>query len=358
VTKLEKCQAPYPNVVNTLKDRLIKLRKTGAPLTVVTARGIMLATIIQMNPEILEITFKDGSNFRASDSFVRGWLHKALDWSFRKATRAAHKMPENWEDLCEKSFLRKAYNIKEHDIPAELYVNSDQTQVMYAPGDKMTWADAGAKQVSLTNTDEKRAFTVMVSVASDGTLLPFQAIYQGKTSRSCPAPSSPHYQDALSAGFHLVCSGTDTYWSNQQTMKLFVNKILAPYYDKKKTDLGFPPSQKSLWQIDVWSVHRSEEFRKWMKDNHPTIIIDFVPGGHGCTGVHQPCDVGIQRPFKSSTKRSYHEDVVQEMLVQLDKNSGNLMIDNRILVLRNRSVGWLWNAFQAVNKKELVQKVS
>jgi hypothetical protein len=93
-----------------------------------------------------------------------------------------------------------------------------------------------------------------------------------------------------------------------------------------------------------------------MKDNHPTIILDFVPGG--CTGVHQPCDVGIQRPFKSSTKRSYHEDVVQEMLAQLDKSSGNLTIDNRILVLRNRSVGWLWHAFQAVNKKELVQKVS
>jgi hypothetical protein len=143
----------------------------------------MLATIIQMNPEILEITFKDGSNFRASDSFVRGWLHKALEWSFRKATRAAQKLPEKWEDLCERSFLRKAYIIKEHDIPPELYVNSDQTQVTYAPGDKMTWADTGAKQVSLTKTDEKRAFTVMVSVASDGTLLPFQAIYQGKTTR-------------------------------------------------------------------------------------------------------------------------------------------------------------------------------
>ena len=57
--RLINCQAAYPNVVNTLKDRLIKLRKTGAPLTVVTARGIMLATILQMNPEILDITFKD-----------------------------------------------------------------------------------------------------------------------------------------------------------------------------------------------------------------------------------------------------------------------------------------------------------
>ena len=123
----------------------------------------------------------DGSNFLASDLFVHGWLHSALDWSFRKATQATQKMPENWEDLCERSFLCKAYIIKEHDIPAELYVNSDQTQVTYAPGDKMTWAEFGAKQVSLMNTDKKRVFTVMVSVSSDGTLVPFQAIYQGKT---------------------------------------------------------------------------------------------------------------------------------------------------------------------------------
>ena len=292
----------------------------------VTARGVMLATIIRMNPEILEMMFKDGSRFHASDSFIRSWLHKALEWSYRKVTRAAQKLPENWEDQCERSVLRKAYIIKEHDIPAELYVNSDQTQVTYAPGDKMTWAETGAKQVSLTNTDEKRAFTVMVSVASDGALLPFQAIYQGKTSRSCPSPSSPHHQDVLDAGFQLVCSGMDTYWSNQQTIKLFVNDILAPYYDRRKADIGYPPSQKSLWQIDVWSVHRSDEFHKWMKGNHPTIIIDFVPGG--CTGVHQPCDVGIQRPFKSSTKRSYHEDIVEEMLAQLDKDPDNLTIDN------------------------------
>jgi hypothetical protein len=96
-------------------------------------------------------------------------------------TQAAQKLPENWEDQCERSFFCKAYIIKEHDIPAELFVNSGQTQLMYAPGDKMTWADTGAKQVSLINTDEKCAFTVMVSIASDRTLLPFQAIYQEKT---------------------------------------------------------------------------------------------------------------------------------------------------------------------------------
>ncbi|KAF8800178.1 hypothetical protein BYT27DRAFT_7038673, partial [Phlegmacium glaucopus] len=206
-----------------------------------------------------------------------------LGWSERKATRAAQKLPQDWEDKCENSFLRKAYSIKEYDIPSGLYVNSDQTQVVYAPGDKMTYAPIGAKQVALVGGEEKRAFTVMVSVANDGTLLPFQAIYEGKTHVSCPSKSAPHYDDMISAGMLLEFSGTQTYWSNMTTMKSFVNNILAPYFDAKRVALHLPPTQKALWQIDVWSVHRSKEFRGWMSANHNNIILDFVPGG--CTGL-------------------------------------------------------------------------
>jgi hypothetical protein len=186
-----------------------------APLTVVTVRGMLLATIMRMNPEILEKMFKDGSKFRASDFFICGWLHKELEWSVRKATQAAQKLPENWKEQCERSVFQKVYIIKEEDIPPELYANSDQTQMVYAPGNKLTWVETGAKQVSLVGTDEKRAFTVMVTVTSNGTLLPFQAIYQGGTNWSCPASTFPHYHDAMMAGFQFEFSGTSTYWSNQ-----------------------------------------------------------------------------------------------------------------------------------------------
>jgi hypothetical protein len=222
---------------------------------VITVRGIMLAIIIWMAPEIMQQKFKDGSTFRASDSFVRLWLHSAMGWSQRKGTRAAQKLPDNWEDQCEKSALRKAYLIKEYDIPAELYANSDQTQRLYAAGDKLMYTKTGAKQVSVIGGDEKRAFTVMVTVTSAGLLLLFQSIFQGKTNCSCPNKESPHYNDAIAAGFRFKFSGTKTYWANQTTMKTFVDEILALYFEQMKKKLDRPPEQKSLWQIDVWSVH-------------------------------------------------------------------------------------------------------
>ncbi|KAJ8592551.1 hypothetical protein M405DRAFT_686519, partial [Rhizopogon salebrosus TDB-379] len=204
-----------------------------------------------------------------------------MDWSEHRATRAAQKTPVNWEDTCEQAFLRLAYTMKEEDIPTPLYINSDQTQVVYAQGSSLTWAKTGSKQVSTIGNDEKRAFTVVVSISNDGTMLPLQAIYQGSTKGSCPSTSSDRYDDSLNAGFRFEFSNTKTYWSTHETMHDLVDNIIAPYFDKKKRELGLPLTQKSIWQIDVWSVHRSKEFRTWMKNTHPTIILHYVPGG--CT---------------------------------------------------------------------------
>ena len=309
------------------------MRERGSPISILTARATIVSTILHMKPEIFEVKFKDGSHFRASDNFVRKFLRCVMSWSLRQGTKAAQKLPNDWEDKCERSFFRKAYVIKEHDIPIELHINSDQTQVVYAPGNRMTWSPIGAKQVAIVGVDEKRAFTLMVSVAADGTLLPFQAIYMGSTKASLPNPAATNYSDLQQAGFKLEASGTKTYWSNQMTMKSFVNTALVPHLDKKKMELNLPPSQKSLWQIDMWSVHRSDEFRGWMRKNHPNIILDFVPGG--CTGVHQPCDVGIQRPLKLSMRKSYHEDIVNEFLSELDKGNTTPALKDALGVIRD-----------------------
>lgn len=139
-------------------------------------------------------------------------------------------------------------------------------------------------------------------------------------------------------------------------MQSLVNDIIAPYFMKKKAGLGLPLTQRSLWQIDVWLVHHSQEFQTWMKKTHPTIILDYVPGG--CTGQFQPCDIEIQCVFKHSLKRSYHADVVQEISDQFSKGMEHIIVDKRLAVLCNRSVTWLWDAFKTVNRPELVKKAS
>jgi hypothetical protein len=113
--------------------------------------------------------------------------------------------------------------------------------------------------------------------------------------------------------------------------------------------------------MDLWRVHRSKELQDCLKANYPDIIVDFVPGG--CTGKFQPCDVAINRPLKHSVRRSFHQDVVDEVRRQMreaEKNKEPLTVtfDRTKKNMRNQSVGWLWDAYQTVNDETLVKRVS
>lgn len=251
-----------------------------------------------------------------------------------------------------------AYCIKDEAIPSALIVNSDQTQLTLAQGCHMTYAEIGSRQVATVGSEEKRAITVMVLLSNDGVLLPFQAIYQGKMASSQPSKASWSYGEALAAGFLFESSNSSTYWSTQATMRNFVNNLLVPYFSAVKTRLGLPLDQCSLWQIDCWSVHRSNEFLTWMRLTHPTIVINFVPTQ--MTGQFQPADVGLQCLFKHSMKRTAHQDVVEEVMEKLRKGllAESIFVDSKLSILCNRTVHWMWHAYTELNDPKIIRKVS
>jgi len=89
-----------------------------------------------------------------------------------------------------------------------------------------------------------RGVSTLMSVAANGTLLPFQAIYKGLTNKSLLESLTLNHNKVIKADFLLEFSGTKTYWSNQQTMWSFVDNILTPYFDVEKVKLNLLPCQK------------------------------------------------------------------------------------------------------------------
>ncbi|EJD36404.1 hypothetical protein AURDEDRAFT_140079 [Auricularia subglabra TFB-10046 SS5] len=207
----------------------------------------------------------------------------SLGFSPHRPTRAAQKVPADADDQGWKMRMRGLYLSHKHFIPAALWANTDQTQLKYAFGTDYTWEATGSKQVSVLGQEEKRAFTLNVRVSLSGELLPFQAIYQGKTNKSLPRNVVPGYERSQQLGFRFLPSKTDTYWSTQETMQDYVDTVVAPYFERQRIALGLPPHQRAIWMLDSWTVHRSAAFRAWMKAHHPLIFMLYVPAN--CTSL-------------------------------------------------------------------------
>ncbi|KIK77739.1 hypothetical protein PAXRUDRAFT_165845 [Paxillus rubicundulus Ve08.2h10] len=60
-------------------------------------------------------------------------------------------------------------------------MNIDQTNVVLQPVTSSTYEEIGSKQVAIVRQEEKWVFTLVVGISAAGDLLPFQAIYQGKS---------------------------------------------------------------------------------------------------------------------------------------------------------------------------------
>ena len=211
-------QSSHPQIISSIKFQLSSLREAGIPLTLLTARGIMVAIIQKHAPGLFSIPRKDGTYFRCSEAYVRKFLRNTMGWSERRATKAAQKLPENHEEILTNAFLREASVVCDHAILDALRVNTDQTQLVYQQGTERTWNKSGVKQVSTVGQEEKRAFTLIPSISASGVLLPMQAIFMGKTDASCPSRNTPAYAEAARLGFQMLPSKSSTNWSTQATM--------------------------------------------------------------------------------------------------------------------------------------------
>lgn len=353
----DRLQSSHPQLSTTIQLHLKSLRAAGVALQVGSIRGYMVGVIKHKAPEIFIQKNRSGKPYELSSSSVRRFLREELGWSPRRSTRPAQKFPPNVDTVLLKAFFRFACLIRDEAIPPCCIVNADQTQVVYSAGSGSTWNRTGERQVSVLGADEKRAFTLMVGVAMSGHLLPPQAIYAGKTTRSVPDSLSPGYARSCELGFRFLPSMKSTYWSTLSTMQLYISEHLAPFFLEQIRTNNLPDGQRCVFQIDCWSVHRSAEFRAWMSTHYPWIILQYVPGG--CTGLFQACDVGIQRILKLAIRHACHEDIVEETLELLEAHvpASEIVNDSTLKTLRDRSVRWILAGYDAVNDVNLIQKV-
>jgi len=157
----------------------------------------------------------------------------------------------------------------------------------------------------------KRQITVCLASSLHGDLLPLQLIFQGKTARSLPDPTAV----SIASLCHLTCS--ENHWSSQTTMQQYISEIIMPHAERCIQQHRLHADAKIILVLDVWAVHKSEEFRLFLRMQHPRIHLVFVPAN--CTSKLQVADVALQRPFKHGITSRFNEWAAQQIKQQIQE---------------------------------------
>ena len=180
------------------------------------------------------------------------------------------------------------------------------------PTSNWTYEAIGSASVAVIGAEDKRQITTCIASSLAGDLLPLQLIFQGKTARSLP----PVTVEAKASQVHLTFS--DNHWSNQETMQQYIEEIILPYVDRCIHRHRLSSNANILLVLDVWAVHKSEEFRRFLRTKHPRIHLVFVPPN--CTSKLQVADVALQRPFKHGITKRFNEWACAQVVEQIADN--------------------------------------
>ena len=325
------------NLDNHLQVYIKKLREAGGivtrPIVVAIARGI----VQHYDPFLL---LENGGHVQVGGPFAESLLRR-MGFVIRKGTKAARKLPENYEEQKTNFLNRIKDKIIEHKIPAEMIINFDQTGAKLVPSSEWTMEEEGLKQVAISGLDDKREITVILGINMAGQLLPLQVIYAGKTDRCHADFKLPH-------DWHIT--HTDNHWSNEGSMGEYADRILIPYFKKIRQSLSLDASQKGLAIFDVFAVYRCESFVKKLTD--AGIAIEYVPASS--TGELQPLDVGVNNEFKRHMKSKFSDWYASQIKLGLDKKQkiSEIEVNLGTQAVKHKQAAWLVSVINDLKKMD------
>ena len=140
--------------------------------------------------------------------------------------------------------------------------------------------------------DDKRQITAVFGASLSGDFLPLQLVYEGKTTRCLPTYSFPSTWNITYSANH---------WSNEETMKEYMEMVIFPYIRKIKEDLKLPDEQGALLIFDNFKAQCTSTILTLL-DSH-NINVALIPAN--CTDRLQPLDLSINKPAKDFLRKQF-----------------------------------------------------
>jgi DDE superfamily endonuclease len=167
-------------------------------------------------------------------------------------------------------------------------MNFDETPIPFEYIDKKTYNIQGAKTIS-AKTDrsgwDKRQATLVLYIFADGVpRIQPKLIFHGKATNEggkIEERESHLYHKGVTIHFN------STAYNNEELTMQWIDSELIPNLKPTAQD-------EVLLALDVAAFHKTPAILQKLRDNH--IITALVPPG--CTGLLQPLDTAVNKPFK------------------------------------------------------------
>ena len=218
------------------------------------------------------------------------------------------------------------------DIPEDLIINWDHTALHYVPVSSWTMQKKGSMRVPIAGIDDNRQVTVVLACSMSGEFLPTQVIYQGKSSRCLPSYKLPSDWDV---------TYTPNHWANEETSLQYLKKIILPFIELKRMELGLSASHPALVLFDHFRGQNTERCFNFLEDHH----IHHVLIPKNCTDQLQPLDVAVNKPVKDFMKAKFQKWYAEQVASQLKDNKGTQSVDMRMSIKKPIGAQWLLSMF-------------
>lgn len=162
----------------------------------------------------------------------------------------------------------------------------------------------------MEGVDDKRQITAVFGGSLTGDFLPVQLVYEDIMPRCYPSE--------VDFPTDWVISSTPHHWCNEQTMLLYITKIV-PYFQEKKKSIGVPLDCSSLVIFDKFKGQTTDNVLACLKENN--ILYVKVPAN--CTDRSQPLDVSTNKPAKDFLRSKFQAWYAEKLSTQLDEKSGS-----------------------------------
>jgi transposase-like protein len=300
-------------------DRLSNLLFFGVPLN---------------HQDVIQIALSIDQDFKSrSKSKLANWASSFLKKEnivLRTTTQYGIRTSEQIESIVTSFNSSFISIINQGNYPEALVLNLDQTGVFFSNARKRILAIRGSSQVAVIANKLSVRATALMTIAMDGTKLPPYVVFKGsngprrRIQQSFAAlPSTSHYSVQPNA------------WIDMAEMIHYVDVVLVPF-------LAQYPGRRCLLLLDSFSVHLSAMIQTKLVNSGYDLL--FIP--KGMTGILQPLDIAVNKPFKDRLKTQYTNWLIE-------KARHNNIITKRPKPAREDIALWIESSWSGISRETI-----